>query len=203
MRPAYHIALTAAEKRLIADLAAIQSQIEWLMHLCLMHLLNLESATVRAILGSTSIASNADIWIRVVRERHPFEEIVLWAEYCYGEMPALAKSRNDFLHTLFGFAETTDGDVYFAFGHVGGALDRNSPRVAMRVKNQARALLSELRDARNRAAYLSLAFAHVEWTAIPDSDGSPWLRRLGGPLPPLKGEWGLHKATRRPPPPQS
>ena len=209
MKPAYHIALTAVEKRLIADLAAIQSQIEWLMQLSIKKALVVERDTARAILGSTNLSANADIWIRIMREDHPHEEVVAWAEYAFSEMAALAKGRNDFLHTLFGFVPPGGGgvdDLYFNWGHSDWEGERSSDRMAVRVKSNIAAPLKDLRIVRDRAAYLSIAVAHVEWTASHDhtaDDGSPWLRRLGGPLPPPKGEWGPHKATKRPPPPKS
>jgi hypothetical protein len=207
MKPAYHISLTAQEKRLITELAAIQSQIEWLMQITVGELLEISPPAFRLVMGSTSLAINAQIWLEVVREKHPLKAHILpWAEYVFGEMEAMAKGRNDFLHTLYGVQTDADpASLAFNWGHVGDKLDRGKTRSGVRVKNAARVSLDELRGVRERAAYLSIATAHVEWTASdPLGDGgSPWLRRLGGPLPPPKGEAGFRKATRPPPRPRS
>lgn len=209
MRPAYHISLTAPEKRMVAELALIQSQIDWLMQLTVAAVLDVSHSAARSIMGSTSLAANAEIWLAAVREKHPFaEEILPWAEYVFGEMAAMAKGRNDFLHTLYGVVDKPGepANLAFSWGHVGGRDERGEERGAVRVKNAAAVSIADLRLTRDRAAYLSVAVAHIEWTAtdpLDDNGASPWLRRLGGPLPPPRGEAGFRKATKRQSPPRS
>src|ERR1700760_2259099 len=96
MKPAYHIALTATEKRLIAEIAATQSQIEWLMRLTVQHLLGVLPQLALKIMGSTSIAANAEIWISTVREKHPNKGAKEWAEYAYGQVSDLSKTETIF-----------------------------------------------------------------------------------------------------------
>lgn len=204
MKPAFHISLTATEIRLVAELAAIQSQIEWLMQLSLVDILGCKFATARKILGSTNMAPNSEIWIAAIREKtKPTDEKAQWAEWAFSEMAHIAKGRNDFLHTLFGFTDDQGANVWFQWAHIAKPRLEKRERIALRVKSAVRAPIEELEAVRNRAAYLSIAMAHIE--ALFDSgDGkSPWRRRLGGPLPPLKGETGPHKARERPPPPRS
>lgn len=206
MKPAFHISLTAPEKRLVAELAAIQSQIEWLMQMSLAYLLDVEFGTARQILGSTNLGANSETWIQVVREKWAgkteFAEAVEWAEWAFSEMTHIAKGRNDFLHTLFGYRDDQD-DVWFTWAHLAKPRSDSRKRVAIRVKSAVFSPLSELKAVRDRAAYLSIAMAHIE-TVAADFDGrSPWPRRLGGPRPPLKGETGPHKARARALPPRS
>jgi hypothetical protein len=184
MEPAYHIALTATQKRMIAELAATQSQIEWLMQLTVMHLLEVSGEAARVIMGSTSLAANAQIWISVVREKHPEDGCRAWAEVAFKQMSDLAKSRNDYLHSVYGYGETAD-DISFMFSHVIEPTDKVFPTAGIRVKTLAIAPLSRLRAARDQAARLTVILAHIEWEASPeDFDASPFLRRLGGRHPP-------------------
>jgi hypothetical protein len=186
LKPAYHISLTPAEKRLIADISALQSQIEWLMRLTVQHLLDVTPATAHRIMGSTSIAANAGIWVAVVCEKHHDEVAKEWAQYAFNKIGNLAEGRNDFLHTLYGFATpgASQGDISFMHGYAVTREDMKLPRRAMRVKFDKQRPLSDLRVVRNSAVYLSVIFAHVEHEASPYKIApSPWLRRLGSKRP--------------------
>ena len=205
MRPAYHIALTATEKRIITDLAAIQSQIEWLMWLTVKNLLELTPEASRKIMASTSFNANAEIWIGIVRDKHPHKSCIEWAEYAFVEMGKHARNRNDFLHTLYGFGDGLSGpdEMALGWGHVGWGTDRNTPRMAVRLKSVQLAPLAELAKIRHGAAHLSVVVAHIEWMSDPANDGSPWLRRLGRQLPPPKPAPEPRKATKRQRQPES
>lgn len=189
IKPAYHISLSAPQKRLIGELAALQSQCEWLMQLAVRRLLGLSMDTVRVLMGSTSIAANANIFISVVREKAVDPEVRAWAEYAFAQIEDLARSRNDFLHTLYGIRPPEEGsevDVLFAYGHRSDPFSKDPDlRVGIRVRSHSVVPLSQLKDIRDRAAYLTIVFAHVDWLASPETNGpSPWLRRLKSKLPP-------------------
>lgn len=205
MQPAYHISLTASEKRLIAEVSALQSQIEWLMRLAVQHLLGITPPLALTIMGSTNIAANAEIWIRTVREKATSEAAKAWAEYAYAGIPDLTKGRNDFLHTLFGFVVgANQEDTNFFFGHMLSAQAAKAmPRRAIRVKTSAEAPLADLKKTRDGAARLSCVFAHVRWLVDEKSpEPSPWQRRLGSKLPPPPAtpqrKRGRGRGVRRP-----
>jgi len=65
--PAYAIPLSQTELSLIGEICAIQGQIEFLMQTITRTLLGVDHVTVLAILGSTTIGTNADIFIKIVR----------------------------------------------------------------------------------------------------------------------------------------
>lgn len=189
IKPAYHISLNAPQKRLIGELSAIQSQCEWLMQLATRRLLDTSMDTVRVIMGSTSLASNANIFIAVVREKSSDPETRAWAEYAYEQIDDLSRSRNDFLHTLYGVSppeEDPNIPVLFAYGHRAGRIDKSPERqVGIRVRSHSVVPLSDLREIRDRAAYLTVVFAHIVWLVDPGrTDRSPWPRRLKSKLPP-------------------
>jgi hypothetical protein len=187
MKPAYHISLSAADKRLIADISAIQTQIEWLMRLTIQHLLKIKPATALKIMGSSSITTNAEIWIYAIRDIHQKDEVKTWAEYAFTQMKEMAKGRNDFLHTLYGFATNgaPQGDISFLYGHRIFKRHTKLPKRAVRVRTSVEVFLNDLKKVRDHAAYLSLVFAHIQSETSPHPDEhSPWLRRLGTQLPP-------------------
>lgn len=206
MKPAYHISLSAVEKRLIAELSAVQTQSEWLMRLTIQHLLDVTPFTAQRIMGSTNIESNVMIWISVVRENHPDEAVKEWAEYAVSRMRSAAQSRNDFLHTLYGLA--TDGELQgntsFIYGHRATKRHMDLDRRAIRVRTSTEAPLKDLRKLTDQAAFLTLVFAHVEESVNPTSNGkAPWLDRLGSKRPPQAKPLKAPKATTRRSPPQS
>jgi hypothetical protein len=207
MKPAYHISLTSREKILITELNAIQAQIEWLMRLTVQHLLNISPDTAKGIMGSTSIETNSNLWIKVIREKHPDSSIKQWAEFAFLRIKELSKGRNDFLHTLYGFAVENDvlfGPISFIYGHIAKKRHKAIPRRAVRVRTSAIAPLDDLNTARNEAAYLSVVFAHVEASANPSEVGRvPWLHRLGSKHPPQSQSVKPKKGKGRAPPPRS
>jgi hypothetical protein len=194
MKPAFHISLTSGEKVLITELAAIQSQIEWIMRLTVQHLLSVSPDTARLLMGSTSIETNSNLWINIVREKHHDKVAKEWAEFAFARVKELSKGRNDFLHTLYGFSAqdfpnlsgaSPIGSIAFMYGHVVTKREMANPRRAIRVRSSASVPLSDLKQTRDSAAYLSVVFAHVEATSNPTpNERAPWLRRLGSKHPP-------------------
>ncbi len=180
MKPAYHISLTAPEKRVIAEIAAIQTQIDWIIRITVQRLLDVSPATAQRIVGSTVLKTNAEIWIKVVREKHRSHEARQWAELAFAETAAISKGRNDFLHTLFGIEGNPEtGPVSFLLGHTKRPLTRLRSRKAIRASTSKEVDLSSLYEVRNEAAHLSCVFAHVEWlTHIEERGRSPWQGKL-------------------------
>ena len=211
MKPAYHIALTASEKRMMAELAAIHSQIEWLMRLTVQHLLTISPALARTIMGSTVIRANAAIWIATVRQKHPDTRCKEIAETAYEGITQLAQNRNDFIHAIFGFATEEEnvermGPLHFWPGHHTNSQKymRSLPRRAVRVRTSTEIPLPTIAEVHKEAARLSVMFAQVEWGVNPTATGrSPWLRKLAA-LPPSRPQKGQPKKGKgrgnRPPP---
>ncbi len=206
IKPAYHIFLTPTQKRLIAEISAIQSQIEWLMRLVVQHCLACEAATARSIMGSTSIAANAKIWFDVVSESWAGHDDALeWADAAYAGISKLAEDRNSYLHTLYAHRDGDgDGDQNFnvAFAHQLSKGERSRMPAAIKVRTNKPVSLSDLRGARDRAARLSIIFAFFEWEAMEiEGAPNPFSRRLAAlpPMPPHTPRAERAKAQQRPP----
>lgn len=205
MKPAYHVFLSATQKRLIAELAAIQSQIEWLMQLTVKHLLECNPETARLLMGSTNIRVLADSWLAVVLENTNDPIMEEWVRRAHREIADLARDRNSFLHTLYAHQDgDTPDDYNVAIAHEPRARTRTAAPSAIRIRNNKAVDLTGLRDARDRAARASVLFAHIEWIAMEIDVPSPFLRRLAGLYPqgPLSPEVQTAK-RRRPQPPAS
>ena len=207
MTPAFHIFLTAAEKRLVADIAAIQSQVEWLMRLTVQHLLSVSPETAQNIMGSTNIGSTSSVWRDVIRDKCEDDAVKQWAEFAFAQMSDMAKGRNDYLHTLYGLDtdQAPHGRVSFMFSHEVSRKNMKEPRRAIRVKTSADAPIADLKAVRDRAAYLSRVLAHIERSVSPHCRDmpSPWPRRLGSKLPPESPKAKPTKGKGHPPRPQS
>jgi len=179
--PAYHITLTAPQKRIITEIAAIQSQIDWLMRVTVRRLLDVSAETASEIMGSTATRTNAKIWLSVVTEKHPSAEAKEWASYANHMLIELSSVRNDYLHTLFGMHANyapLPNQVVFAVGHRRATHLHLRQQKALRVSNQKLVDLSRLRPIRDSAARLSCVFAHIDFLVSEKTEHSPWRRRL-------------------------
>jgi hypothetical protein len=174
MEPAYHIPLTEAELRLIGETCAIQGQIEFLMQNAVMHLLDAEFHTALTIMGSTSIHTNAEVWLAVIRDKCDDSELVALAQQIKNDLGAAAKGRNDFVHALFAIA-TADG--------LSIKLNRTKPStdaeggtpVAVRTKTRNQRPASDIQAVRDRAANISRAMAHLNHCLFRGKAAlSPW-----------------------------
>ena len=186
IKPAYHIFLTPTQKRLIAEISAIQSQIEWLMRLTVQHCLGCTSDTARTIMASTNVAANAKIWFDVVCEAWADNEIALdWADAAYAGIGKLAEDRNSYLHTLYAHRDgEAEDDFNVAFAHQFSKTYRAKIPAAIKVRTNKPVSLAGLRLARDHAARLSIIFAYFEWEAMEIGIASPFERRLAA-LPPM------------------
>jgi hypothetical protein len=102
MRPAFQIMLEPTALQLIGEICAIQGQIEWCMLGTVRQLLSVERPTAQRIMGSTSIANNAEIWLAIINESDCSAELKLLAETAYRRLASLSEGRNDFLHAVYG-----------------------------------------------------------------------------------------------------
>lgn len=201
MRAAFQIPVSAETLQTIGELCAIQGQIEWCFQNTVRNLLEIEQPTGLAIMGSTSIGANAEIWIRVVREKIADKQAVQFAELAYKEISILAQGRNDFVHAVYGSPKGEPGEWFLR-----PDLERLSPAVgavAVRVRNRSVKETSTLNEVRDKAALTSLLVAHVNWIAFEGDGPSPWLDRLAPLLPPEHPKAEPRKAKGKPPPPES
>jgi hypothetical protein len=158
MKPAYHIPLSETELRLIGETCAIQGQIEFLMQQTVLHLLDADFATALAIMGSTSIHTNVDVWLAVIRDKCADSDLVGLAEQIKRDMAEAVKGRNDFVHALFA-RTTADGR--------GIHLSTNPPivedgiPVAVRARTRNQRPASDIQAVRNSAAKISREIAHL------------------------------------------
>jgi hypothetical protein len=201
IKPAYHVFLSPTQKRLIAEISAIQSQVEWLMRLAVQHCLGCEPATARTIMGSTSIAANAKIWFDVICEAYADNEIALdWADAAYAGIAKLAEDRNSYLHTLYAHRDGDDeNDFNVAFSHQLSKADRARLPAAVKARTEKAVSLNDLKKARDHAAQLSIIFAYFEWELLDMGAPSPFERRLAAlpPMPPHTPRAERAKARQR------
>lgn len=179
--PAYHISLTASQKRIIAEIAAIQSQIDWLMRLTVKRLLDVSTDTASAIMGSTATRTNSKIWLKIINEKHPSTEAKEWATYAIYNLENLTSVRNDYLHTLYGIHAdyaALPNQIVFAVGDRRATHLHLRKQKALKISNQKVVDLARLGPIRDEAARLSCVFAHIDTLVTEKSVYSPWRHRL-------------------------
>ena len=208
--PAYHIPLSADKLQLIGEICAIQGQIEWMMLHGVKRMLGVEESLARRIMGSTSIAANADIWINCIRAKQKRRKRDLaHAERAYSDIAKLTEGRNDFVHAIY-FVKTDTNETGLmvriaAPGLMPAQMEDHHSAVAVRVRSGKAASIEGLLAIRDLAAEVSVRVAHVGWTASFTSQfgRSPWQERLGelSPLSPPKR--APRQAKARPSPPRS
>lgn len=180
MRPAFNVPLSDTEKKLIGELCAMQNQIEFLMAQIVGHLLAVPYTVANKVLGSTSIRTNADVWMSLVREKCDCSDIKELAECAYKEIEALSQGRNDFVHALFATKTTTGGFGISTLPNPPGGL---SP-VAVRVKGTKKREVADLRKVHDHAAKLSVMVAHIYWVLVEHprhGKPSPWRDKFPPP----------------------
>ena len=174
--PAYNINLSSTQKRLVCDIAAIQSQIEWLMRMTVQELLDVPPHIARQIMGSTNFNANAEIWIGCLRTKKAGEKYLPWAEWATTKIQWMTANRNAYLHTLFGMDTRgqPQGDVSFRVGHRPSWRFAQLRPAAVRVKSNKPADLEALADTYRKICFISRVVAHVQWSAGPKAVPSPW-----------------------------
>lgn len=210
MRPAFQIPLSAREFRLIGQLCAIQAQVEWSMQVAAKFLLDVPMDTALKLLGATSMKTNADIWIRLVRDKHTDPSAKAWAEQAYQLIIELVRGRNDFVHSLYGVdLSAVFGDENGKFMMVphgprkgrgrGRALNAEPASLRLR-SHQPATSLDSLPVLCRKAARLSVMMAYVADTARRhpgDEYAVSYLRkRLGGRFPPSASTAGKKQRSR-------
>ena len=171
MEPAYHIPLTEVELRLIGETCAIQGQIEYMMQQIVSILLDTDHTATLAIMGSTSIHTNADVWLAVIQDKCCDTALIESAQKIKAEMAQAAKGRNDFVHALF--ATSTPDGLGFMIG--AGPIENGGPPIAIRTKSRKQRPASEIQEVRDNAARISRAIAHIKHCLRGDDAArSPW-----------------------------
>jgi hypothetical protein len=171
MEPAYHIPLTDTELRLIGETCAIQGQIEYLMQNMVGLLLDTEHEATMTIMGSTSIHTNADVWLSVIIDKCNDAQIIEAARQIKTDMGEAVKGRNDFVHALFATTAPDGGGFMIGAGPIIGG---GTP-VAIRTKGRKQRAASDIQGVRDRAAKISRAMAHINHClrGVPAAR-SPW-----------------------------
>ncbi len=132
--------------------------------------------------------------------------MLAWAEHAFLQLKDLAADRNNFLHAFFGLAgldPNDPDDVDVIVSQWIRAPDRGRPAVGVKLRTNAVVPLTGLREARDRAARLSIEVAHVEFSVMQLDFPSPFRRRLGARRPPPTPKKQPRSAKAPPPPPGS
>jgi hypothetical protein len=161
---------------MIGELCAIQGQIETLIQRTAKLLLSVSDEVITAILGSTSIRINSDIWIKICRERINDPKLLKIAEEAHKSTKTISEGRSDFVHASF---ESEHRSVIAWFDGIVPASRRiiTTP-VAIRVKNRNKTDMTELKKVLDEAARLSRMLAHIEHILKNEPQSSPWLGKF-------------------------
>lgn len=162
MEPAFHIPLDEDELRTLGEISAIQGQIELSITLTVQLLLDISHETALRILGSTSLGNNIDIWHRIVLEKAPEQRAT--ADRVKADVQALTEGRNDFIHAIYGADPGHAGIALFSgVKHpVKWSSFGDFKRIAMRVRNQKKKPVAEMRTVRAIAVRVSLRTHIIE-----------------------------------------
>ena len=183
MDPAYHIPLGADRLKLIGEICAIQGQIEWMMQNTVREAFKVDNPLTQRIMGSTSIGTNAEIWIGVVRRKQRRKGILAHAEQAFRDIKDLAEGRNDFVHAVY-FTKNPGSrtGMFIRVAEAGSHNPANSrTAIAVRVRNRKEVSVRKLAEVRDIAAAISVRVAHVHWSTTMERvlrEPSPWLGRL-------------------------
>ena len=167
--PAFQIPLTQVEHCLIGEICAIQGQIDYLMQSAVKRWLVVDHATMLAVMGSTAIRRNADIFVKVAREKckwHP-ERLEL-AESIFAQIEALATARGGFVQAVYALRDAQSPPS------AEDATPILKNIVGVRTKNRNQRPVGNIEKVRNEAARISRALAHLEWLMTRGDAPSPW-----------------------------
>ena len=160
---------------MIGELCAIQGQIETLFQRTARLLLTVSDELIMAILGSTSIRINSDIWIKICRERINDQDLLKIAEQAHQSAKTISEGRSAFVHAIF------ENEHRLATVPLDGiiAVSKIIPvPVAIRVKNRNKEEITKLVEARDEAARMSRMLAHIEHILKNEPQPSPWLDKF-------------------------
>lgn len=169
LTPAFRIPLASSELQALGELCAIQGQVEHLLVHTLHCVLDLPLETARTVLASSSIHTNARIWIAVFREKCHNQPILQTAEAAFKLVESTTKGRNDFVHAIFA---TPMGDLWLLDVAPKGTKHRRSKgneAVAVRTRDIGKKRpISDLVAVRNDAARLSVLLSEIASEFLPD-----------------------------------
>lgn len=188
MQPAYPIPLAPSDLQTLGELTAIVGQIDEAMTVTVSGLIQADRPTTDAVMGSSKVADNANIWASLIRLRSKDEDVLWQVEHALKEIQEVSAGRNDFVHAFFE-QKLTSIEVMVSDGNSIDVYGREGPPTARRVRSQNKQRpVTELQQVRDRAARLSCLIAHIGWQLAPhgitDGGRSPWLARLAPSLPP-------------------
>lgn len=174
--PAYHIPLDQRELSLIGEICAIQGQIEFLLQRIVWHLLETSLDTATRIMGSASLRTNAEIFVRLMTDKCKDATLVSMAIDTFQAFESLTTGRNDFVHAVYGRKhDHGDGISLHVFeGHTESVSLTNI--VAQRTSNQKTRTVGDIQDVRNQAAVISCRLAHIHASLL--GVPSPWSDRF-------------------------
>ncbi len=207
MEPAYQIALNAEELALLGEITVILGQVDEIMIQAVKRLLNVDREAANAIMGSSKIGDNSNIWANCIRNRCDDEDVLWLVEHANKEIQAVSTNRNDFIHAVFTPRVVLKaGPAFDPKAFQAGAFqtfeifNRLSP-TARRVRGKQQRSVAELTAVRDQASRLSCLVAHSGILSMGISaDTSPWLDRLAPSLPPRLGTVATRKAKAQPTP---
>jgi hypothetical protein len=93
--PAFRIPITHSELATLGELCAIQGQVEHLLIHTLHYVLDVKLDAARAVLGHTSIHTNAHTWIAIFREKCGDREVIKMADEAFSLVAGITRGRND------------------------------------------------------------------------------------------------------------
>ena len=155
----------------LGELCAIQGQVEHLMVDTLSYALDVRTETARKMLASSSLHTNAIIWIAIFREKCRDQKTIKLAESAFALVQGITQGRNDFVHAVFA---TATGTSWMLLQYGKG---KRQPRptgnaaVALRTRDMKKKRpISDLKTVRNNAAELSVLLSDIAWAYLPNDD---------------------------------
>jgi hypothetical protein len=167
--PAFRIPLAEAELIMLGELSAIQGQVEHLLTHTLHYILDVQLETAQALLASSSIHTNAKMWIAIFREKCGNQQILRTAETAFALVEGITKGRNDFVHAIYA---TPKGEMWILDHVPNGTAHRRSKRneaIAVRTRDtKKKRSVADLIEVRNDAARLSVLLSDIASAFLPD-----------------------------------
>jgi len=160
MEPVFHIPLSDEQLIALGEICAIQGQIDYIMQLTVENALNIKAGTARAVLGSSGLKTNIELWAQIMRDKLTDRMALSLVDLVVKDAEFLAPGRNDFVHAFF--AEITpNGGI-----RLSGGVDRKTvvpkltrPVMAVRTRNQQKRAAADLSKVRDIAARIT----HCLW----------------------------------------
>jgi hypothetical protein len=167
--PAFRIPIAHSELATLGELCAIQGQVEHLFIHTLHYVLDVKLDAARAILGHTSIHTNAHTWIAIFRGKCGDRAVIKMADEAFSLVAGITRGRNDFVHALFA---TPLGEGWLLHRSPKGRPHRRAKAnsaIAIRTRDsKTRRPISDLLRVRNDAARLSVILSDIASSFLPD-----------------------------------